>query len=400
MTWFRVILFAIVGLWAGLTAYRLFVGLGPPTNLTDHWPWALWTWWKLTGVALAGAGYSTMFVVHFVGRERWKDVERGAFLTSLLGYLMVCAALILDLGQWYNAWHPVVYWGYHSVMFELFWCIGGYTVVQLAEFVYVFEERVRMPRLRKVLNPIYGPLLFLGAILPVFHQSALCSLYVIAKGRLDPLWWSQLLPLFAVLTSFYVGPSVVAVENLLSARVYPRRIDRGILGDMVRVSAWIMAVYLALRIADYAVRGMLGTLVDGSALSNVALIELLLGVALPMVMFLTPRVRASTAGLVTGSALAIGGVVLNRFNIVLLGMAASTGEGFYRPYWIEVVFILGLAALAMLAYLVVVENFAVLPLEERTLGAQTPPAQAPPAEAHPGAPAPAGRVAVGARSRR
>jgi Ni/Fe-hydrogenase subunit HybB-like protein len=365
MTPFRIILLAVAGLTVGIVAYRLIVGLGAPTNLTDRWPWALWTWWKLTGVALAGAGYSTAVVVHFLGRNRWRDVERGAFLTSLLGYLMVCAALILDLGQWYNAWRPLVHWGYHSVMFELYWCIGGYTVVQLVEFLYIFEERVRVPAsMRRVLERIYAPLMIVGAMLPIFHQSALCSLYVLAKGRLDPLWWSQLLPLFAILTSFYVGPSVVAVENHVSARSYPRRVDMGVLGEMVLMSAVVMALYLGLRIGDYVVRGVLPELF-GTALGMVALAELVLGVAVPMVLFMVPRARASRPWLLTAAALTIGGVALNRFNIVLVGMTASTGEGFYVPYWMEAVFVLGLAAAVILAYLFVVENFAVLPLEER-----------------------------------
>jgi Ni/Fe-hydrogenase subunit HybB-like protein len=365
LTWARIGLLGVVGFTAGLVVYRLFEGLGPPTNLTDRWPWALWTWWKLTGVALAGAGYSTALVVHFVGRDRWKDVERGAFITSLLGYLMVCTALILDLGQWFNAWRPVFFWGYHSVMFELFWCIGGYTVVQLVEFLYIYEERVRVPAaLRRTLTRIYGPLLIVGALLPVFHQSALCSLYVIAKGRMDPLWWSQLLPLFAILTSFYVGPAVVVVENHLSARIYGRRVDRRVLGEMVSISAVVMAVYLALRVGDLVVRGALGGLFDGSFEGNVALVELTFGVALPMAMFASRRVRSTSAGLLWASGLAIAGVALNRFNIVIVAMADATGAGMYVPYWMEAVFVLGLGAAVALAYLFLVENFPILPIPD------------------------------------
>ena len=365
MTRFRVLLLGILGLTAGIVAYRLIVGLGGPTNLTDEWPWALWTWWKLTGVALAGAGYSTMLIVHFVGRDSWKDIERGAFLTSLLGYLMVCAALLLDLGQWYNAWRPIFNWGYHSVMFELYWCIGGYTVVQLVEFLYIFEERVHVPRsMRWTLKKIYGPVLIVGALLPIFHQSALCSLYVIAKGRLDPLWWSMLLPLFAVLTSFFIGPSVVTVENHVTARVYGRRLNMPVLGEMVHASAFVMMAYLVLRLGDYWARGMLPELVSGSPLGTLALFELAAFVALPMLLFLNHRVRATSSGLLWASGLAIAGVALNRFNIVIVGMMESTGAGWYVPHWMEVVFVLGLAAFVALAYLFIVENFPILPLPE------------------------------------
>jgi Ni/Fe-hydrogenase subunit HybB-like protein len=364
LTPLRVVLLGVVIVFLGLVAYRLMFGIGVVTNLDNRWPWALWTWWKLTGVALAGAGYSTNVWLYFFGRERWHDIERGAFVVSLLGYLMVCAALLLDLGQWYNAWHPFVSWGYHSVMFELFFCVGGYTAIQCLEFVYIFEERVPIPRLRRVLKKIYGPMLCVGMLLPFFHQSALNTLYVIAKGREDPLWWSMLLPIFAIATSMFVGPAVVTIENFASRRTYGRPVHLPILGEMARIASGVMFVYLCLKIADYSVRGVIPELLSGSALGNVALVELLAGVALPMVMFMSPGIRASERGMLTASWLAIGGVVLNRFNITITGMTASTGEGFYRPSWMEVWFCLGLAACVILAYQFIVENFPIYTAED------------------------------------
>jgi len=253
-----------------------------------------------------------------------------------------------------------VYWGYHSVMFELFWCIGTYTVVQLVEFLYIFQERVRIPRVAtKVLKRIYVPLLFLGAILPVFHQSALCSLYVLAKGRLDPLWWTLLLPLFAVMTSFFVGPSVVTMENFAARRTYGRPVHMRILGEMVRISAWVMLAYLVLKLGDYYVRGVLPELFSGSTLGNVALIELGLCTLVPMLMFMTEAVRTSPALIKVAACLTIAGVALNRFNITIIGMYKSTGEGFYKPHWMEVWFVIGLIAAVLLVYLFLVENFPV-----------------------------------------
>src|SRR3990172_9466360 len=218
MTSPRVALLAMAGLGFGVAVYRLIFGLGAATNLSDRWPWGLWVWWDvLTGVALAGGGYSTALLVHFLGRERWRSVERGAFLTSLLGYLMVCGGLLIDLGQWYRAWHPVVFldrWNPHSVMWELFWCVGGYTLVQIVEFLPILTERVHLPRLARVVRRIYAPVLVFGIILPFLHQSALGSLFVIARGAVDPLWWSMMLPLLFLLSSFFVGPAMETMENL------------------------------------------------------------------------------------------------------------------------------------------------------------------------------------------
>jgi Ni/Fe-hydrogenase subunit HybB-like protein len=358
MTPFRAILLAVLGLTLVLLGYRFVVGLGEPTNLSDEWPWAFWTWWKLSAVSLAGAGYATMFLIHFMGRDRYRDVERGAFIVSMLGYLMLCAALLIDLGQWYNAYRPIYNWGYHSVMFELFWCVGSYTVVQIIEFFVIFEERVPWKPLNRALRKIHAPLLLLACFLPVFHQSALVSLYVITKGRLDPLWWSQLLPVYAVMTFFYIGPPVVLLENVIARRVYGRPVHMKIISDMMPVTAFMMFLYLGLRLADYAVRGVFDELLSGSLYANFALLELGIGVALPMVMFANRDLRTSKNAMVVASLLAVFGTWSFRFNVTITGLVESIG-GWYVPHWMETVIVLGLASAVALAYLFIVENFPI-----------------------------------------
>jgi Ni/Fe-hydrogenase subunit HybB-like protein len=364
MTPSRIVLLALAGLGAGAAAYRLVYGLGATTDLSDRWPWGLWVWWDvLTGVALAGGGYSTALLVHFLGRERWRAVERGAFLTSLLGYLMVCTGLFLDLGRWPNVWRAGLFWAGnpHSVMFELIWCVGGYTVVQLVEFGYIFVERVRAPRLTRVLSRIYAPVLIVGVILPVLHQSALGSLYVIGRGRLDPLWWSMLLPILFLLSSFFVGPAMVTVENALSGRAHGRRPPMRVLAEMVRFAGWVMVVYLALKAGDLVWRGQLGRLVEGSVASNLLLVEVVVGVVLPAVVFLHPRLRRIPSATIAAAAAVVLGVALNRANVVFTGMAEAAGGASYFPYWVEVAVTVGLISGGILAYLFIVENFPILP---------------------------------------
>lgn len=359
ITPFRVILLLIVAVTLGLLGYRFVAGLGAVTNLSDKWPWSFWTWWKLSAVSLAGAGYFTMFMIYFLGRERYRDVERGAFIVSMLGYLMLCAALVIDLGQWYNAYRPVYQWGYHSVMFELFWCVGSYTVVQIVEFFVIFEERVPWPFLNRVLHRIHAPLLLLACFLPIFHQSALVSLYVITKGRLDPLWWSQLLPVYAVVTFFYIGPPVVLLENVIANRTYGRPVHMRSITDMLPVTAFVMFLYLAVRLVDLTVRGVLDELLSGTLYGNFALIELGIGILLPAVMFASRDLRASKHAMVAASLLAIFGTWGFRFNVTMTGLVEAIGVGWYVPSLMESVIAIGLGAAVCVAYLFIVENFPI-----------------------------------------
>jgi len=214
------------------------------------------------------------------------------------------------------------------------------------------------------LKKIHAPLLLLACFLPVFHQSALVGLYVITKGRLDPLWWSQLLPVYAVMTFFYIGPAVVMLENVIANRVYGRPVHMKIISDMFPVAALVMFMYLVLRLADYAVRGVFDELLSGSLYANLALIELGIGVALPMVMFANRELRTSKRSMVVASLLAVGGIWLFRFNVTMAGLVESIGVGWYRPHWMETVVVLGLASGVALAYLFIVENFPIYTLED------------------------------------
>jgi Ni/Fe-hydrogenase subunit HybB-like protein len=96
---------------------------------------------------------------------------------------------------------------------------------------------------------------------------------------------------------------------------------------------------------------------------NFAVVELGLGLVVPTVMFLRPSVRRSPRLLLLASWLAIGGVVLNRFDIVMTGMTRSIGLGFYAPHVLEVAFVVGMASAVAVAYLFIVENFPILPEE-------------------------------------
>ncbi|MBI4730098.1 MAG: polysulfide reductase NrfD [Acidobacteria bacterium] len=362
MTSFRVVLLGIAGLGIGSVLYRFLFGLSASTNLTDQWPWGLWIWWDVAaGAALAGGGYSTALMVNFLGGDKWRTVERGAFLTSMLGYVMVSGGLLLDLGRWFNFWRPIRFWGYHSVMFLLFWCVAGYTVVQLVEFGHIWVERVPTPRMTRLMHRIYVPVLIVGVVLPILHQSALGSLFIVAKGRLDPLWWSMLLPLFFLMSSFFVGPAMVAIENIVSARAHGRRAPVPVLGDMVRVTGKLMGVYLVLKIADLVWRGELGRMFEGTTASNFFLIEMLIGIVVPGAMFLLPRIRQTVGGLFAASFLVVAGVVFNRANVVFTGMARSVNAPSYFPYWMELAVTGGLIAGAVLTYLFITENFPILP---------------------------------------
>ncbi|MBM7854836.1 Ni/Fe-hydrogenase subunit HybB-like protein [Desulfohalotomaculum tongense] len=354
----RVLLFILAGMAAAIALWRLIVGLGPTTNLNDQWPWGLWIGFDvLTGVALAGGGYSTALIVHILHINKFNEIGRSAMLTSMLGYLLVMAGLFLDIGQWFNFWRPFVSWGYHSVLFEVFWCVSLYTTIQVIEFGEILTERVAKPW-HKFFRKIMPFLLIVGVLLPTMHQSSLGGLYLIEVGKLHPLWWSPFIPLFFLMSSFFVGPAMVAVETSLAGRAYNHQVDLKVLRGLAKIGGTLMVIYLALKAIDFSNRDAWQYVFAGGLESNMFLLETIGGVIIPLIILISPWGK-TRSGLVTYGALTALGVVVNRLNVVITGMVNYYGPG-YIPAWTEIVVSAGLVAGGILAYCFIVENFNIL----------------------------------------
>ncbi|HOV78576.1 MAG TPA: Ni/Fe-hydrogenase cytochrome b subunit [Bacillota bacterium] len=361
---FRFILGIIVVVAVVAAVMRFVFGLGAVTNLSDEWPWGLWIGFDLLcGIALAGGGFSTALIVHVLHREKYLPIARAALLTSLIGYIIALVSLFLDIGRWFNFWRPFFYWGYHSVLFEVFWCISLYTMVQVLEFGEIFFEKIRCAPLQKILHFFMPFLLILGIVLPSLHQSSLGSLYIVTIDRLNPLWWSMLLPFFFVWSAFFLGPAMVTFEGTLAARSYGRAPELPVFQSLTKVTLWMMIIYLLVKIGDLIYRNELGRAFNGSFESNMFLIEMVVFVIAPIVMYATPSIRTNLRGVVTASFLVVAGVVFNRMNVVFTGMADAAGGHYFPSMW-EWIITAGMWSALILAYCFVVENFPILPKED------------------------------------
>lgn len=354
----RIFLMLLSLLCVGVIVFRLVTGLGMVTNLSDEWPWGLWIGFDvLCGVALAGGGYGTALIVHVLHKEYFSPIARSAMLTSLLGYLLVMAGLFLDIGQWFNFWRPFVSWGHTSVLFEVFWCVSCYTTVQILEFTEILTERVgtKYHALAVKALPV---LMIIGIIFPTLHQSSLGGLYLLMVDKLYPLWWSPIIFFFFLLSSFFVGPAMICVETTLAGKAYDHWIPIPVLRKLIRISGYAMIVYLILKVFDLVNRGVFNLMFKGNLEGNMFLIELVLGIIVPIIICFS-GFSNSRAGLFTFGLLVSGGVVLNRMNVVITGMIRSTGVSYVPSLW-EFAVSAGLVAMGILAYCFIVENFKIL----------------------------------------
>jgi Ni/Fe-hydrogenase subunit HybB-like protein len=352
-----------------LTIVRYARGLGAVTNLSDAYPWGLWIGFDvLCGVGLAAGGFTIAAVVHIFNVRRFEPILRPAILTAFLGYLLVVVALLFDLGRPWNLWHPLIMWNPRSVLFEVAWCVMLYTTVLALELSEVVFEKLGWKRALRIQHTFLFPLVLVGVILSTLHQSSLGALYLIVPGKLHPLWYTPLLPLFFFVSSVCAGLAMVIVESRLSARAFGRALEMPIVGELGRILVAALGVLGVLRLHDLGSRGALGLALGLSYESLMFGLEFLTGIVLPMALLAFPRVRANTDGLYASSLLVVLGFVVNRLNVSITGLEAAQGRH-YVPAWSEVMITLMLVALGFAAFALAVRYLNVYPEEEEEAAA-------------------------------
>ncbi|SHJ34710.1 NrfD/PsrC family molybdoenzyme membrane anchor subunit [Propionispora hippei] len=351
----RLVLAAIAGLSILTMLVRFITGFGMVTNLSDEWPWGLWIAFDvLTGVALAGGGYSTALIVHILHRDKYHPIARGALLTSLLGYILVMLGLFLDIGQWFNFWRPFVSWGHASVLFEVFWCVSIYTTIQTLEFGEIVTEKIGV-RLHGLFKKILPVLMIVGVIFPTLHQSSLGALFLIAPTKVYPLWWTEFLPVFFLMSSFFVGPAMITIESALAGNFFGHKVSNEVLSGLARIGGAMMALYLLLKVYDLVSRGVFGLMFAGNFEGNMFLLEMVLGLLVPLGIVFS-KWGNTKAGLTVYGVLTAGGVILNRMNTVFTSMLHYSDGAYFPSIW-EFIISIGLVAIGCLCYCFIVENF-------------------------------------------
>jgi Ni/Fe-hydrogenase subunit HybB-like protein len=366
-TFWKAVFLAIMAAGAYATYVRFAYGLGASTNLSDQFPWGLWIGFDvMCGVMLAAGGFTLTAAVEIFNIKRWHSIMRPTILTAFMGYLLVCAALMYDLGLPWNIWHPLIMRNPHSVMFEVAYCVMLYTTVLALEFSPIVFERLGWKRALKAVRSIMIVLVILGVILSTLHQSSLGTLYMIMPNKLHPFWYSPLLPVFFFISSIAVGLAMIIFESSMSSKYFGREIELPILRDMGRVLAVVLAIYGILRLEDLQSRGVLHQVFVPGYEQRFFLLEIFLSVLIPLGLLLFPKVRESAQGLYLVAVLTLLGFVTNRLNIAITGVENAMG-GRYTPKWTEVVITAMFVALGFAIFALAARFLPIFPEEKAQL---------------------------------
>jgi len=377
--WIIVIsLIALAGI--SFLAVRFFFGLGAVTNLNQYFPWGIWIGLDVAaGVALAAGGFTTAALGHIWHREKYEVLIRPALLTAMLGYTFVAVSVVSDIGRWYYVWHPIFMWNGHSALFEVGICVMVYMSVLYIEFLPMVTERfigrVKLPSFLSMFNKIIDKLLrvldrtlnkfmfvfiIAGVVLSCLHQSSLGTLMIIAGQKMHPLWQTPVLPLLFLMSAFAVGFPMVIMESLTASKSFGLKPEKEVLSSLSRFIGPLLGVYLAFKIGDMVIRESFVYLTEINLASIMFTVEIVVGVIIPLRLFLLPTIRQSTTGLYIASLLVIFGVLINRFNNFVIAYNPPYTETSYFPSIGEISVTLGFAALEILLYRAYVMIFPII----------------------------------------
>uniref|UniRef100_A0A7C4RT54 Ni/Fe-hydrogenase cytochrome b subunit n=1 Tax=Desulfatirhabdium butyrativorans TaxID=340467 RepID=A0A7C4RT54_9BACT len=345
---------------------RYIGGIGYVSNLSHARPWGIWIGIDVaSGVALAAGGFTTAAIAHIFGKHEYEPVVRPALLTAVLGYTFVVLGLMVDIGRTWAIWKPMIFWNFNSVLFEVGMCVMTYLTVLYIEFIPIAAERFgkSIPLigwLNGIVGRIMGVFIVAGVVLSCMHQSSLGALMLIAPTKLHPLWYTPILPLLFLTSAFAVGYPMVIFETTLVTSSLRLDSEMKVLSRLSRWTVLLLGIYLVLKIGDMIVRGTYVHLFEGTVVSNAFLVEVGLGGVLPWLLLWFPRVRSSRRGLFTVSVLIVGGVLLNRINVFLVGFSSPVTHTPYFPAIGEILITIGLIATLMFIYRIVVTIFPVI----------------------------------------
>jgi Ni/Fe-hydrogenase subunit HybB-like protein len=310
------ILLAFTGIAFVVAIVRYIYGIGAISNLSNAYPWGFWVSFDLyTGIAISSGAFIITSIVYIFELEQFRPLVRPTLLTGLLGYIMEVIALLVDLGHPERIWHYFIYQNWTSFLLVIGLYVMAYAAIMLVEFAPTVLERFHWDKLAGFIRKFMKPLVIIGAVISTLHQSALGALLLIQPAKLNPLWWTPLLPELFFLSALAIGLAMILFESSLSSRYFKRGLEVHLLERLAGIIPYVLGLYLLVKFGQLAFAHSLNLLFTSGGMSLLFWVEILVSSVIPLVLFSFKQVRQSPKGLFYGGIVVLLGMILNRFDV-------------------------------------------------------------------------------------
>jgi molybdopterin-containing oxidoreductase family membrane subunit len=233
------------------------------TNMSNIFAFALWIVVDLAVIALGAGAFFTGFLTYIIGKKELKDIINAAVIIGFICYSGAMGMLGIDIGQpirgWFIFWHANI----HSMLVEVSFCITCYLCVLAIEYVPLIFENRKLSKVKEFhlfghnLHQIMAVFAATGTFLSFFHQGSLGGMFGVMyarpfAARYGFYIWPWTFFLF-ILSAIAAGPCFTILCTKLTELITRKKLvpDKAI-DLLARISGFLLALYIALKIADTA----------------------------------------------------------------------------------------------------------------------------------------------------
>ncbi|MBW2238381.1 MAG: polysulfide reductase NrfD [Deltaproteobacteria bacterium] len=352
----------IVLLW-GVYAMFLcwFKGLNQ-TNMNDYYGFALWIWADLAVIAVGGGAFFTGLLRYIFGKDALKNIINYAVLIGFICYSSALLILAIDIGQplrgWFIFWHANV----HSMLTEVAFCLSCYFGVLTIEYIPLILENRQIDKvpffhhLGHNMHETMAVFAATGAFLSFFHQGSLGGVAGVLFGRPFAfregifIWpWTFFLYTWSAAAC---GPCFTILVTKITEKIARKKLVKdNAIELLAKISGWMLLTYTIAKLYDtwywatVLAPSQGFTLMDfysNNSLYGIWILVVEIGICglIPAVILITDKGRKNSMTLWIAVTLAVIGVCLNRWVMVLQVMAVPVMTFdqwvLYIPSWQEV----------------------------------------------------------------
>jgi molybdopterin-containing oxidoreductase family membrane subunit len=354
--------FGAILLW-GVYAMLLcwFKGLNQ-TNMNDYYGFALWIWADLAVIAVGGGAFFSGLLKYVFGKDELKHIINYAVLIGFICYSSALLILAIDIGQplrgWFIFWHANV----HSMLTEVAFCLSCYFGVLCIEYIPLVLENRKIDNvpffhnLSHNMHEVMAVFAATGAFLSFFHQGSLGGVAGVLYGRPFAfreglLVWPWTFFLFTW-SAAACGPCFTILVTRITEKITRKKlVKENVIQLLAKISGWMLATYITAKIIDTLYWAFVTAPSQGFNLmdfySNNALygiwiliLEIVICGVVPAAILINSRFRENKFLFLTAICLAVIGVCVNRWVMVLQIMAVPVMTFdkwiLYYPSWQEV----------------------------------------------------------------
>ncbi len=363
--WQFVLFIAVAGvvlLWGVYAMFLCWIKGLNQTNMNNAYGFALWIWADLAVIALGGGAFFSGFLKYIVGKDELKNLINYAVIIGFICYSSALLILAIDIGQplrgWFIFWHANV----HSMLTEVAFCLSVYFAVLTIEFIPLILENRQLDKvpffhnLSHNMHHIMAVFAATGAFLSFFHQGSLGGVAGVLFGRPfgfreGVLIWPWTFFLFTW-SAAACGPCfTILVTKITEAVTRKKLVKDNVIELLAKISGWMLLTYIIAKIIDTWYWAVVTAPEAGFTMMDfytnnplyglwILFLEIVLGGVIPALILITPAGRKNKALLLTAAVLAVIGVCVNRWVMVLqvLAVPVMPFESWfmYSPSWQEV----------------------------------------------------------------